>query len=103
MDALWTSAATFSELSAHLRDEAEELVGGLAKSLADRNLIVDTSVRHGRLRDVVLDEAHNWKADLIVVGVCAVRGVRRWLRGGVASYLVTHAPCSVEVVISPDR
>lgn len=99
MDALWTSLATYSELAAHLRTQAENFAADLAISLTERDVVVDTAVRHGRPRDVILDEARDWKPDPIIVGAVAVRGIKRWLRTGLASYLVTHASCPVEIVI----
>ena len=36
--------------------------------------------------------------DLIVVGSHGYSGIKRWLLGSVAQSVVSHAPCSVEVV-----
>ena len=47
---------------------------------------------------MIVDEAKDWPADLIVVGSHGYSGVKRWLLGSVAQSVVSHAPCSVEVV-----
>ncbi|PYT09057.1 MAG: hypothetical protein DMF60_03355 [Acidobacteria bacterium] len=55
-------------------------------------------VRDGDPRSVIVDEAKDWSANLIVVGSHGYTGVKRWLLGSVAHSVVSHAPCSVEVV-----
>jgi len=51
-----------------------------------------------KYQSVIVDEAENWKADLIVVGSHGYTGIKKWLLGSVAQSVVSHAPCSVEVV-----
>ena len=52
----------------------------------------------GPAKTVILDEAENWKADLIVVGSHGYRAWERFLLGSVSQAIVSHARCSVEVV-----
>jgi len=49
-------------------------------------------------RTVILEEATQWGADLIVVGSHGRRGINRFFMGSVAESVATHADCSVEVV-----
>jgi len=49
-------------------------------------------------RTVILEEATQWGADLIVVGSHGRRGIDRFFLGSVAESVATHADCSVEVV-----
>lgn len=51
----------------------------------------------GAPRRVILDEAENWKADLIVVGSHGYPTWERLLLGSVSQAVVSHAKCSVEV------
>ena len=63
-----------------------------------RGLVITTKVANGSAKDVILDEAENWGADLIVLGSHGYRGWRRFLLGSVSHAVATHARCSVEIV-----
>ena len=52
----------------------------------------------GAPRPVILDEAENWGADLIVMGSHGYGAWKRFLLGSVSQAVVSHAKCSVEVV-----
>ena len=69
-----------------------------AGSLQENGLTVEMVVRDGDPRSVIVDEAKEWSANLVVVGSHGYTGVKRWLLGSVAHSIVSHAPCSVEVV-----
>ena len=49
-------------------------------------------------KQIILDEAAEWGADLIFVGSHGRRGLDRFLLGSVSEAVATHAKCSVEVV-----
>jgi nucleotide-binding universal stress UspA family protein len=59
---------------------------------------VTTKVREGVPKDVILDEAREWRADRIILGNHGHGALGRLLLGSVAEAVVTHAPCSVEVI-----
>ena len=80
--------------------EANQLTKRVARSLSASRLKTETAVRHGDPRSVIVDEAEDWKADLIVLGSHGYTGIKKWLLGSVAQSVVSHAPCSVEVVRS---
>jgi nucleotide-binding universal stress UspA family protein len=52
---------------------------------------------------VIVEEASTWSADLIVMGSHGYTGLTRLLLGSVASYVVNHAPCSVEVARKKEK
>lgn len=57
----------------------------------------------GNAKEVILDEAQKWAADLIVVGSHGRRGFRRLLLGSVSEAVAMNAHCSVVVVRGPAR
>jgi nucleotide-binding universal stress UspA family protein len=59
---------------------------------------VTTKVMEGSPKDMIVEEAQDWGADLIVLGSHGYGRVRRVLLGSVASAVVVEAPCSVQVV-----
>ncbi len=69
-----------------LRSEKEELFE------------IESEMIIGDAREVILDEASSWKADLIVLGSRGLGGFKRFLLGSVALGVLTHASCSVRIV-----
>jgi nucleotide-binding universal stress UspA family protein len=91
-------ALTTQEVRQQHLEHAEDIALRAAERLAKAGLHVDTIVREGDPRTQIVDEATEWRADLIVVGSHGHTGLTRLLLGSVAQAVVTHAPCSVEVV-----
>ena len=91
-------AATLDDL----RDEhvriAQQLATSVAAELVSAEIQAESAVRVGDARSAIIDDAEEWNADLIVVGSHGRTGLKRWLLGSVAQAVVSHAPCSVEVV-----
>jgi nucleotide-binding universal stress UspA family protein len=76
----------------------EELVEWVADSLASHGFNAGTVVKPGDPREVIVTEAENWQADLIVMGAYGHSGVRSRQIGSVAESVARHARCSVELV-----
>jgi nucleotide-binding universal stress UspA family protein len=96
---LWYDAAgDFESARQELTKRAEQLTARVAEQIAAKGLAVETAVRQGDPRSTIVDEAKEWSADLIVVGSHGRTGIKRWLLGSIAQSVVSHAPCSVEVV-----
>lgn len=54
-------------------------------------------------KELILSEAAEWGADLIVVGSHGRRGVNRFLLGSVSEAVALHANCSVEIIRRPQQ
>lgn len=74
-------------------DSAEQI----GKILPGSNFNVETEVRLGAPARVIVDEAKDWNADLIVVGSHGRSFWGRLTLGSVSDAIVHHAPCSVLV------
>ena len=79
----------------------EELVEWVADSLVSYGFQAGTAVKPGDPREVIVNEATDWQADLIVMGAYGHSGVRNWQIGSVAESVAKHARCSVELVRKP--
>jgi nucleotide-binding universal stress UspA family protein len=78
--------------------EAKALVERTAKIIADAGFKVSTLVLTGDAKSVILDEAADWHADLIVLGSHGHKGIGRFLLGSVSEAVARHTSCSVEIV-----
>ena len=72
-----------------------------ALSVSTRGLSVMGVVRAGVPRQVILEDAENWDADLIVVGSRGGGLIKRLLRGSVSLSLAANASRTVEIVREP--
>lgn len=64
-------------------------------------LLVTPVLREGWPKEVILEEAERWGADLIVVGSQGAGALRRFFLGSVSLAIATNALCSVEIVRIP--
>jgi nucleotide-binding universal stress UspA family protein len=87
-------------LQKEVRGQAEEAVARARQVLTEASInpLEIESLPVGDSKDVILDQAKNWDADLIVVGSHGYRGIDRLMLGGVSEAVAMHAHCSVEVI-----
>lgn len=91
----------FEELDTALRGQARIIVDQAINKLkekVDKTIALDAAIVPGPPRSIILEEADNWGADLIVVGSHGYNAWQRFLLGSVSQSVVSHAKCSVEVV-----
>jgi len=93
------------ELMKSARAHAQEAVEHARELLAAAkwNVADGETTPLGDPRIVVLDEAKQWGADLIVMGSHGRRGFDRILLGSVSESVAIHAHCSVEVIRKPHQ
>jgi nucleotide-binding universal stress UspA family protein len=91
-------AAGFREVS--LR-HGQEVVQRAEQILKRAGYTVETAVEEGDPKSKIIDQAMQWKAELIVMGSHGRKGADRFLMGSVAEAVARHAPCSVEIVRTP--
>jgi nucleotide-binding universal stress UspA family protein len=94
----------FEQMEKTLRGAAEDVIKramSKLKTIDDKALKISTEIIEGSPREVIVDEAEKWHADLIVMGSRGLGAWNRLLLGSVSSGVVHHAKCSVEIVRLP--
>ena len=84
-----------------LQEAAAEIVGAAKARVEASGVPVDAQVSEtlsGTVADVVVEQARQWGADLIVIGTHGRRGVRRLMIGSDAERIVRMAPVPVLLV-----
>jgi nucleotide-binding universal stress UspA family protein len=85
--------------ASRLKDEAKKTVNRGKQLVEQAGLTCQTVVEVGASpADNIVRYAEECKSDLIVMGHRGMTGLARFLVGSVASRVVAHAPCSVQVV-----
>ena len=87
-------AMMLPETYAERKAELTEAKAKLAKLGVD----AETVERRGDPATMIIDEAAQEEADLIVVGTRGLSTAKSWLLGSVSSRVMHHAPCNVLVV-----
>ncbi len=91
----------YDQLIEAAESQARDAVGKAAErfsTIAGEKLRITTDLINGNPKQVIVEEAENWGADLIVVGSHGYKGLTKFLLGSVSQAVVSHAKCSVEVV-----
>jgi nucleotide-binding universal stress UspA family protein len=84
-------------------DWPRRVVEAAAEELRAAGMVVSALVTEGDPKRLLPTEAETWGADCIFLGARGLRGIERFLLGGVSTAVAARAHCSVEVVRShPD-
>jgi nucleotide-binding universal stress UspA family protein len=81
-------------------DAVEKASARLRASGESGGLTVAAEVLSGSAKEVIVEDAETFGADLIVVGSHGHGGLERFLLGSVSQAVAMHAKCSVEIVRS---
>lgn len=92
-------AAIHSEMIEKDRAQAAHVVESTAEEIRSRapELHVETETFDGSPKQVIVEEAERWEADLIILGSHGHGPVKRFLLGSTAQSVALHAHCSVEI------
>ena len=94
----------FEHLEKPVRDAAKAVIESALvklKTTEDKTLKITSKIIQGSPRQVIVEEAESWGADLIVMGSRGLGTWNRLLLGSVSNSVAHHAHCSVEVVRRP--
>lgn len=80
--------------AANFTEDAKRII---KEKIGDK-VTIETDVLSGSPKLLIIEEAENWGADLIVVGSHGYGFFERMLIGSVSDTILHHAPCSVLVV-----
>jgi len=89
---------TMSETAENAIQRSNELVQRGSEELRTWDLEAGGVSLKGDAKRVILERAKEMKADFVFVGSQGVSALTHFLLGNVASAVVSHAPCSVEIV-----
>ena len=91
-------APDFPSARLKLRDQATDLLTKTTEKFRSARFKTSYFVEEGDAREVILEYAQRWPADLIVVGSHGRKGMNRFLMGSVSEAVARYARCSVKVV-----
>lgn len=98
----WTiSPEYFEAVDRSAREGATMVIDAALRKLnesSDKTLKISHEIIQGPPKQVIVEEAEKWGADLIVLGSRGLGAWNRLLLGSVSNAVVHHAKCSVEVV-----
>ncbi len=93
------SGRSIQELHAQMEQSAWAFLRDMESTVAGRGIEVSIVLREGVPHEVILHEAKNWKADLVVMGKLGRRGVGGILMGSVAQRVIEFSPIPVLLAI----
>lgn len=101
----YLSPHAMENLRAEAMRRAEQALAGAEQIVTDGGLPESSTVAVplATAQELILKEAADWSADLIVLGSHGRRGLNRFLLGSVSEAVASHAPCSVEVIRQPRK
>lgn len=92
------SSEYYADIERESRKKASEFVAEARKKIAGENVSIQTEIFTGNVKKIIVEEAKDFGADLIVAGSHGKGFFERALLGSVSDFVLHHAPCSVLVV-----
>jgi nucleotide-binding universal stress UspA family protein len=97
-DGWYVDPVLVNRLWADADEQAQQAIAAARLILVRPGLNVTTTIHRGDPRAILVDQAKEWNADLIVLGSHGRRGLTRMLLGSVSEAVAMHSRCSVEVI-----
>jgi nucleotide-binding universal stress UspA family protein len=100
LDPAFVMAAAYVQSTQQLRELAPELLAAAAARISRNHpdVKVTTKALEGSPRELIVKEAEDWGADLIVLGSHGHGPLRQALLGSVATGVAADATCAVEII-----
>jgi nucleotide-binding universal stress UspA family protein len=100
LDPAFVMAAAYAQTTQELWKLAPDLLAAAAARLtrAQPTLAITTKALGGPPRELIVQEASDWGADLIVLGSHGHGPLRQALLGSVATGVAADAVCAVEII-----
>jgi nucleotide-binding universal stress UspA family protein len=92
-----TIASHMGELDAQLDEHAESIIDEAARAVARTGCTVERAALLGRPATTIIEQATDWRADVIVMGSRGHGTIATMLLGSVTAEVVDHGPCPVLV------
>jgi len=84
------------------RRRSRDVMAAAVRQLSAAHFNASSELRDGDAPQAILDAVAEWRPDVVVMGSHGRSGLRRFLLGSVSDTVVRRAPCSVEVVRTPN-
>lgn len=101
----WVGAQDYyAEIDKGEHEKAEAVIKSAVSKFSaceDKSIKISSDVIEGSPKQVIIEEAEKWGADLIILGSHGHGAWSRLLLGSVSQAVSLHAPCSVEIVRCP--
>jgi nucleotide-binding universal stress UspA family protein len=96
---IWHDAdGQFEPVKRAMLKRATEETGQVADQLEKSGISAEPIIKIDEPRFVILREAEEWRADLVLIRAHTYTNFSRWLLGSVSGAVLRDAPCSVEIV-----
>jgi nucleotide-binding universal stress UspA family protein len=96
----------YVEIDEAARDQAQAAIAYAVEQIKASDvaqLTILTEIKDGLAKDIILEEAERWGAELVLLGSHDYKGLKKLLLGSVSNAVAAHAHCSVEIVRHRDN
>ena len=98
----WVPESYYLKLEQSLQEQARTAVDKAESQIRQEapQLRIETDIVSGIAKEVIIDEAESWGADIIILGSHGYKGLKKLWYGSVSHAVAALAGCTVEIVRS---